>query len=75
MTIQATAWAWEQDLDDAEERLVLLALADESSDHAPPPDLDHIAQKVGVDRAGLDLILAELRKRALVDLDSRTAVR
>lgn len=77
MTIQATAWAWDQvepkNLEPLE-LLVLLALADESSDSAPPPGLDSISKRVRIGRPGLDQLVENLRTVGLIDDQNRTVV-
>lgn len=78
MTVQATAWAWDQvepkNLEPLE-LLVLLALADESSDSAPPPELDSISKRVRIGRPGLDGLVENLRIVGLVDDQNRTTAR
>jgi hypothetical protein len=44
MTIAGLVWAWDQRGLTAEEKLVLLALGDESSDASPPPSLVRVAE-------------------------------
>ena len=77
MTIQATAWAWDQvepkNLEPLE-LLVLLALADESSDSAPPPGLDSVSRRVRIGRPGLDQLVENLRIAGLVDEQNRTSI-
>jgi hypothetical protein len=75
MTIAATVWAWDQKGLEPAERLVLLALADESSDHAPAPDLAHIAEKTEIGVGQLGDICAALRAAGLIDDDARTTAR
>ncbi|HEX5608956.1 MAG TPA: hypothetical protein VFX45_02550 [Solirubrobacterales bacterium] len=77
MTIQATAWAWDQ----AEpkkleplELLVLLALADESSGVAPPPGLDSVSERVRIGRPGLDQLVENLRIVGLLDEQNRVVI-
>jgi len=78
MTIQATAWAWEQakpkNLDPLE-LLVLLALADDSSDAAPPPNLTSISDRVRIGGSIFDQTVENLRIVNLIDSENRTVVR
>jgi hypothetical protein len=78
MTVRATAWAWDQvepkNLEPLE-LLVLLALADESSDSAPPPDLDSVSRRVRIGGLGFDQLVENLRIVGLIDDQNRTVVR
>lgn len=75
MTIQATAWAWEQSGLSPAEKLVLLALSDESSDVSPPPDPGSVAARCEMSTEELHEILTSLESAGLVGADYRTATR
>lgn len=75
MTIQATAWAWEQRGLSPVEKLVLLALSDESSDSAPPPDPGAVAARCELSTEELHDVLTSLESAGFIDADFRTAQR
>ena len=75
MTLQATTWAWQQTGLSPAEKLVLLALSDSSSDHAPPPDPGSIAAQCELDTEELHEILTSLESDGLIEADYRTVTR
>jgi DNA-binding MarR family transcriptional regulator len=74
MTIQATAWAWEQRGLSPEEKLVLLALSDDSGE-CPPPDPGSIAARCEMSTEDLHEILTSLENGGLIEADYRTVTR
>lgn len=75
MTIDGLVWAWEQKGLEPVEKLVLLALGDVSSDHAPPPNLAAVAERSDISRDELDPILERLRDQRFIDDENRTLKR
>jgi hypothetical protein len=75
MTIQATAWAWEQRGLSPVEKLVLLALSDESSEFAPPPDPGAVAARCELSTEELQDVLASLESAGLIDAEYRAVQR
>jgi hypothetical protein len=75
MTIQATVWAWEQRGLGPTEKLVLLALADSSSDYAAPADPESVAGLCELSTEEIDEALGSLRSAGLIDSDNRTVKR
>lgn len=75
MTAQATGWAWDQRGLSATEKLVLLALSENSSDAAPAPDPGHIAAQCELSTDELHTALTALESAGLIDTDYRTVVR
>jgi hypothetical protein len=74
MTIQATAWAWEQRGLTPVEKLVLLALSNESSEFAPPPEAAAIAERCEIAEDEAQAVLASLRAGRLIGTVSGTVV-
>lgn len=68
MSARATAWAWDQQLDLASVKLVLLCLADSHDAHSGRVDstLEHIAGMTGLSHKTIRASLAKLQQGGLV---------
>jgi DNA-binding MarR family transcriptional regulator len=75
MTARATGWAWDQRGLSPTEKLVLLALSENSSDSAPGPQTNQIADTCELPLDKLNDVLASLLSAGLVDTEYRTVVR
>lgn len=75
MTARATGWAWDQLGLTPTEKLVLLALSENSSDAAPSPDPGSIAATCELSTEELHEALTSLELAGLIDADYRTVVR
>jgi|SoimicmetaTmtLPC_FD_contig_31_13739265_length_414_multi_2_in_0_out_0_1 hypothetical protein len=75
MTLAAVAWAWDQRGLTADQKLLLLALGDRSTDDGPPPDLGHAFAESDLDADQGREILVELLDLGLIDAEHRTAER
>src|SRR5262245_41906281 len=73
LTVQASAWAWEQTGLEPLEKLVLLAAAEGSSPEGGRPDPGSIAAMCDLDTTGVAAVLEALRERDLLDAEYRTA--
>lgn len=68
MSARATAWAWDQEIDLASTKLVLLCLADSHDAYSGRIDstLDHITRMTGLSPKTVRAALAKLQEGGLV---------